>query len=471
MRRMTGLLSGMAAVLLVCTAWAGGGGGGDSLLRIPWNVTEHRLANGMQALLLPDRRAPAVVFQVWYRVGSREEEAGKTGLAHFLEHMMFRGTKKHGPKEFSNIVKRNGGSHNAFTSYDYTAYYERIASDRLELVMELEADRMVNLEIKQSEFEPEKNVVLEERRSRTDDSPTGSLFEQVQAAAYTRHPYRNPIIGWEKDIRGLTAEDQIAFYKRHYDPANAIAVVVGDFEPSQAIRLLEKHFGPVHSRAPAKRPEFRQEPLKEPRRVTVRKEAELPYIAMAHRAPHWKSPDGPALAMLEAILGGGETSRLHQRLVRKDQIALSAGADYTYISVDPGLFYLFAQPAPGKKAEDVERVLQEEVDRLISGGVPQDEMARALRSIEAQTVFSMDSPFFRAMLLGRSAVAGDWRLVESYLPSLAQVKPGDVVRAAKTYLGARGRVTGVLVPLPTEGRKPQGPPAGPPSGPISEGGR
>ena len=366
MRRLLGLSAVPAAFLAACLAWAGGDAGREaSLPPIPWNVTEHKLPNGMQALLLPDRRAPAVVFQVWYRVGSREEEAGKTGLAHFLEHMMFRGTKKHGPKEFSNLVKRNGGSHNAFTSYDYTAYYERIASDRLELVMELEADRMVNLEIKPELFEPERNVVLEERRSRTDDSPTSTLFEKVQEAAFTAHPYRNPIIGWEKDLRSLTAEDQIAFYKRHYDPANAIAVAVGDFEPGEAARLIEKHFGPIPTRGPAPRPAFQAETASAPRRLSVRKEAELPYIVMAHHAPNWRGPDGPALAMLEAILGGGETSRLHQRLVRKDQIALSAGADYTYISVDPGLFYLFVQPAPGRKVEEAERAVQEEVARLI----------------------------------------------------------------------------------------------------------
>jgi zinc protease len=433
-------------------------------------VVEHKLPNGMRALLLPDRRAPAVVFKVWYRVGSREEHPGKTGLAHFLEHMMFRGTKKYGPKEFSNLIKRNGGNHNAFTSYDYTAYYELIASDRLELLMELEADRMVNLQLRKEDFDPEKNVVMEERRTRTDDSPSSTLFEQIQAVAFTAHPYRNPIIGWEEDIRSLTVEDMRAFYKRHYDPANAIAVIVGDFDPEQAIRLLEKHFGPIPSASPPQRPELHESSTEAERRVVVRKEAELPYVAMAHRAPNWKNPDGPALAMLEAILGGGETSRLYQRLVRKDQIALSAGADYTYISVDPGLFYLYAQPAPGKKTEDVERALQEEVDRLIREGVPREEMTRTLRSMEAQTVFAMDSPFYRAMLLGRAVVAGEWRLVESYLPSLAKVKPEDVVRVAKTYLDPKRRTTGVLVPLPVErGRRRA--PTRLPHEPISEGGR
>jgi len=469
MRRALGLLLLWTVLLATSLSWAGGGGAESPLLRVPWKVTEHRLPNGMRALLLPDKRAPAVVFLVWYQVGSREERAGKTGLAHILEHMMFRGTKERSGKEFSNLIKRNGGSHNAFTSYDYTAYYERMPADRLELVMQIEADRMVNLELRKEDFEPEKNVVLEERRTRTDDSPTSLLFEQVQAAAFTAHPYRNPIIGWERDIRSLGLDDLREFYRRYYDPANAIAVIVGDFEPEQAVRLLEKHFGPVPTRKPAGRPAFQQNAERVERRVVVRKEAELPYLSMAHHAPHWKSGDGHALAMLEAVLGGGETSRLHQRLVRRDQIALSAGADYTYISVDPGLFYLFAQPAPGKKAEEVERAIQEEVDRLIKEGVTREELDRALRSVEAQTVFSMDNPFYRAMLLGRAAVAGDWRLVESFLPGLAKVKPEDVVRVAKAYLGPEARTTGVLVPLPLE-RKPRRPPASLPHGPA-DGGR
>ncbi|MFP6891815.1 MAG: pitrilysin family protein [Nitrospinota bacterium] len=429
------------------------GGPTDSsgLLRVPWKVAEHRLANGMRALMLQDRRAPSIVFQVWYGVGSRDEPKGKTGVAHMLEHMMFRGTKKYGPKVFNNIVKRNGGSHNAFTSFDYTAYFERIASDRLGLVMELEADRMVNLVLKSKELEPERKVVMEERRSRTEDSPTGMLFERLRASSFTEHAYGNPIIGWAEDINTYSLEDLKAFYRRYYTPSNATAVIVGDFNVAEAIQLLEKHFGPIPSRPFQGRPQMTEPPQTAGRRLVVRKEAQLPYFATAHHAPNWRDEDGPALIMLESILGGGETSRLYQRLVRKDAIALEAGADYTYVSVDPMLFYLYGQPAPGKDAFDVEEAIFQEVDRLIRKGVPSEELERNLRSIEAQTIFSMDSHFYRAMQLGRAAIAGDWRLVDGYLPSLAKVTSADIVRVAKKYLRKENRTTATLIPIPPKG--------------------
>ena len=241
-------------------------------LRVPWNVTEHRMKNGMRALLLPDHSAPMVVMKVWYAVGSRDEQPGLTGIAHFLEHMMFRGTKKYGPKVFSEIIKKNGGSHNAFTSFDYTAYYERIASDRLELIIELEADRMVNMVIEKAAFDAEKNVVHEERRSRS-DRPTGKFWEQLRAVAYTNHSYKNPIIGWPEDMEAISIEDMEAFYKRYYSPENAVAVLVGDFKVEEAIAQLEKHFGKI-PKSPTfkKRPKLLEFPQRSERRVYVRAE-------------------------------------------------------------------------------------------------------------------------------------------------------------------------------------------------------
>ncbi len=415
-------------------------------LHVPWKVTEHRMKNGMRALLLPDRSAPMVVFKVWYAVGSRDEQPGLTGMAHFLEHMMFRGTRKHAPKEFNRIIASNGGSHNAFTSFDYTAYYERIASDRLELVVELEADRMVNMLLQKPAFDAEKSVVHEERRTRA-DRPTSKFWQQLRAVAYTNHPYKNPIIGWPADIDAITIADMEAFYKRYYSPENAVAVVVGDFEVQEAVALLEKHFGKIPgSPAFRKRPRLFEYAQKSERRVYVHAKAQLPYVAIGYHAPNWSSADAPALVMLNAVLGGGETSRLHQRLVRRDSVALSAATDYTYMSVDPMIFYLYARPAPGKKVEDAEKALLEEVEKLISHGVDEEEFRRALRNIEANTIFAMDSHYYRARLLGHAAVAGDWRMLENYLPALRKVTPADVVRVAQKYLGHRNRTTAVLVP-------------------------
>ena len=415
-------------------------------LRVPWNVTEHKMKNGMRALLLPDHSAPMVVMKIWYAVGSRDEQPGLTGIAHFLEHMMFRGTKKYGPKVFSEIIKKNGGSHNAFTSFDYTAYYERIASDRLELIIELEADRMVNMLLEKTAFDAEKNVVHEERRTRS-DRPVGKFWEQLRAVAYTNHPYKNPIIGWPEDLEAATIKDVEAFYKRYYSPENAVAVLVGDFKVEEAIALLEKHFGKI-PKSPTfkKRTKLFEFPQKSERRVYVRADAQLPYVAVGYHTPNWKSEDAPALVMLEAILGGGETSRLHQRLVRKDTTALGAGTDYTYISVDPMVFYLYARVAPGKKAADAEKALLEEVEKLIKKGVSDEEFRRALRNIEANTIFAMDSHYYRARLLGQAVVAGDWRLLEGYLPALRKVTPADVVRVAKKYLSHRNKTTAELIP-------------------------
>ncbi len=419
----------------------------DAALHVPWNVTAHRMKNGMGALLLPDHSAPMVVSKVWYAVGSRDEHPGLTGMAHFLEHMMFRGTTTHSDREFEDIIKRNGGTHNAFTSFDYTAYYERIASDRLEVVIALEADRMVNLLLNKTKFDAEKNVVHEERRTRT-DRPTGRFWEQLRAVAYTSHPYKNPIIGWPEDLEAITIKDMGRFYKRYYSPENATLVLVGDFKVNEAIALIEKHFGKI-PKSPTfrRRPRLFEGPQKSERRVLVRADAQLSYVAIGYHAPNWRSEDAPSLVMLEAILGGGERSRFHQRLVRKDAIALGAGADYTYLSVDPMIFYLYARPAPGKRSEEVEKALLEEVKRLIKEGVRKEEFNRALSNIEANTIFSMDSHYYRARLLGQAAVAGDWRLLKRYLPALRKVTPADVTRVAKKYLNHRNRTTAVLIPI------------------------
>ena len=445
-RNLRAVLIAAGLFLLLAAPHPGADARTETALRVPWNVTEHKMKNGMRALLLPDNSAPMVVMKVWYAVGSRDELPGQMGMAHFLEHMMFRGTKKYGPKVFSDIVKKNGGSHNAFTSFDYTAYYERIASDRLELIIELEADRMVNLALEKKGFDAEKDVVHEERRT-YDDRPSHKFWEQIRAVAYTNHPYKNPIIGWPEDVEAITIKDMQAFYKRYYSPENATAVLVGDFKVEEAIALLEKHFGKI-PKSPTfrKRPKLVEFPQRSERRLHVRADAQLPYVAIGYHAPNWKSEDAPALVMLEALLGGGETSRLHQRLVRKDTLALGAGADYTYISVDPMIFYLYARVAPGKKADDAEKALIEEVEKLIEKGVTEEEFRRALRNIEANTVFAMDSHYYRARLLGQSAVAGDWRLLEGYLPALRKVTPAGVVRVAKKYLGHGNKTTAVLVP-------------------------
>ena len=418
--------------------------------QIPWNVFEYKLENGLKILLLADNRAPMIVSKLWYGVGSRDESSGETGIAHFLEHMMFKGTKNFGPKVFSNLIKKNGGSHNAFTSFDYTGYYEKLPSNKIELAIKLEADRMKNLTLDPKEFELERKVVLEERRSRVDDNPVNYLFEKLRQKAFKSHTYANPIIGWEKDIRKISLKNMGTFYKKFYVPENATLIIVGDIKISETIQIIKKYFGQIKSKGNFKR-EIIIEPRQEKERsILIRRTAALPYFAMAYHTPNWKHPDSAALTLLEYILGGGESSRIYQRLVRKDGLALSAGAEYRYLSFDPDLFYFYAQPASGISVAKIKKVFHEELKKISSFNVTQEELERAIKGIEASSIFSMDSHYYRAMMLGRSAICGDWKIIKNYLKKIRKVTPEDIIKVAKKYLRPNNRTIAELIPQKAE---------------------
>ncbi len=417
---------------------------------ISWNVFEYRLKNGLKILLLPDNRAPMIVSELWYGVGSRDESSGETGIAHFLEHMMFKGTKNYGPKVFSNLIKKNGGTHNAFTSFDYTGYYEKLPSNKIELAIKLEADRMKNLKLDSKEFELERKVVLEERRSRVNDNPVNYLFEKLRQKAFKFHTYANPIIGWEKDIRKISLKNMETFYKKFYVPENATLVIVGDIKISKTIQIIKKYFGQIKSKGNFKR-EIIIEPRQEKERtISIRRTAALPYFAMAYHTPNWKHPDSAALTLLEYILGGGESSRIYQRLVRKDGLALSAGAEYRYLSFDPDLFYFYAQPASGISVAKIKKIFYEELKKISSFNVTQEELERAIKGIEASSIFSMDSHYYRAMMLGRSAICGDWKIIKNYLKKIRKVTPEDIIKVAKKYLRPNNRTIAELIPQKAE---------------------
>ncbi|MED5579221.1 MAG: pitrilysin family protein [Nitrospinota bacterium] len=413
---------------------------------ISWNVFEYKLANGLKILLLPDNRAPMIISKIWYGVGSRDESPGKTGIAHFLEHMMFKGTKKYGLKVFSNLIKKSGGSHNAFTSFDYTGYYEKLPSSKLELAIKLEADRMKNLKLDPTEFELERKVVLEERRSRVDDNPVNYLFEKLRQKSFTSHTYANPIIGWEEDLKKISLKNMESFYKRFYVPENATFVVVGDLKISETIKIIKKHFGKIKSDGSFKRKVLTEPPQKEERSILVKRNASLPYFAMAYHTPNWKHPDAAALALLEYILSGGESSRIYQRLVRKESIALSAGAEYRYLSYDTDLFYFYAQPSGGIPVSKIKKVFYEELKKITTFKVSHSELERAIKGIEASSVFSMDSHYYRAMMLGRSAVCGNWKIIKNYLKKIRKVSPEEILRVAKKYFHAKNRTIAELIP-------------------------
>lgn len=410
-------------------------------------VTEKVLPNGLKVLLKEEHKAPVVTFQVWYKVGSRNERLGKTGLSHVLEHMMFKGSSKFGPKQFSQTVMRNGGNDNAFTSKDYTAYFENFASDRLEIALDLESDRMQGLILDPKEFLSERAVVMEERRMRYEDDPTSTMVEQMMATAFLAHPYQWPVIGWMADLRSLARDELVAHYRTYYAPNNATIVVVGDFETKRLLTLIEKYFGPI-PRGPQVPPVTAEEPRQlGERRIFVKKDAELPAVFAGYKAPNLKHPDSAALDVLQMVLSSGKSSRLYRSLVYEKQVALYAGGDYDNITNDPNLFYVYAGIMPGKTAEEVEKDLYAEIEKLKTEPVTDEELQKAKNQIEAQFIMSQDSIFFQAMQLGQYETVASWKLLEKYLEGVRSVARADIQRVAKEYFTEDSRTVGILVPV------------------------
>ncbi len=410
-------------------------------------VVEHRLQNGMQVLILREPRAPLVSHQVWYRVGSRNEELGKTGVSHMTEHLMFKGTKKYKAKEFSRLVRKSGGSDNAFTSRDYTAYFQNGPKAELKKWMDMEADRMRGLKVDEKAFETEKKVVLEERRLRTEDDPISFLMEDTMATAYKAHPYQWPIIGWYHDLETLSREDFLKYYKTYYQPNNATLVVVGDVDPKQVLAWAEEIYGniPLGPKPPAvtaKEPHQYGE-----RRVLVQREAQLPYLVMAYHVPNWENPDSFALELMARLLSQGRSSRLYHKLVYKNRLALSAGADYDLDTADNSVFLFFGQPLPGKTVAQLERALDAEIKKLQTDLVEPEELEKAKNQVTSSFYMSMDSLFYRGMVLGQLATVANWTLVKEFIPKIQQVTAEDIRRVARQYLVPDNRTLGVLLPV------------------------
>ena len=402
-------------------------------------AVEYRLDNGMKLIVKPDRRAPIVVSQVWYKVGASYEPDGITGVSHVLEHMMFKGTEAHGPNEFSRIISENGGEENAFTGDDYTAYFQTLANDRLEVALELEADRMRNLTLAPEEFAKEVEVVKEERRLRTEDKPTSLTYEQFQAVAYRSLPYGRPVIGWMNDLENMTVTDLEHWYRLWYAPNNATLVVAGDVEPADVLSMVKRHFGGFK---PESVPPLK--PLREPShhgtaRLVVRAPAKQPYLVMGYRTPVVATADEPwepyALEMLAAVLDGGESARFSRNLVRGSEVAASAGADYTAFSRLPGLFELDGIPATGRTVDELEQALMAEVEVLKETLVGEGELERIRAQVVADRVFEQDSLFYQAMQIGALETQGyDWRLLDDYVDNMRRVTAEQIRQVARKYL-------------------------------------
>ncbi len=419
------------------------------------SVFETVLPNGLKVILLENHKAPLVTFQVWYRVGSRNEDWGKTGLSHMLEHMMFKGTRKIGPEEFSRIVQENGGNDNAFTTRDYTAYFENLSADRVQVSLDLESDRMQNLMLRGEDFRTERMVVMEERRMRTEDNPQAYLIEQVEAAAFQLSPYHWPTIGWMEDIARFTLEDLKKYYQAYYNPANAFLVVVGDFQKEKLLPRIEKAFGAIAKGTAPKQERDRDPRQAGERRISVKKEAQLPFLVMGYHVPNLRDADSYVLEVAATVLSGGKSSRLYQSLVHEKRLVLEADAEHSLLSRDPSLFYLSADPLPGKEVADVEKALEREVERLQKEPVGTRELEKAKNQLESSFIFGQDSLFYQAMLLAQHEIAHTWKAIDEYLPAIRKVTPEDIQRVANRYLIPDNWTVGILIPLPPkEGKLP-----------------
>ncbi len=415
-------------------------------------VSEFKLKNGLQILVIPDHRAPVVTQMIWYKVGAADEPRGSSGIAHFLEHLMFKGTDQVPSGQFSKIVARNGGEDNAFTNHDVTAYFQRVAKDRLPKVMEMEADRMANLRLSPDDVATERNVILEERRSRVDNDPGSILQEQMMAALYTHHPYGIPIIGWEHEIKALNRDDAMSFYRRYYAPENALLIVAGDVDPEEVKRLAEDTYGKL---APSGKLNGRHRPPEpahlSPVKVTLQDaRAGRTTVQRYYLAPSYASAEpgeAEALDLLMRAAATGPVSKIYKRLVVEDRTAANAGGWYSDSGLDSGRLGFYAVAAEEVSAEELEQAIDGVIEDLREHGVTQAELERARASYLAEFVYNSDSQSRMARQYGwRLAVGMTVADVEEWPARLKRVTVDDVRDVARKYLIDKNSVTGYLLP-------------------------
>ncbi len=437
----------LLSLLLICSA--------PKALFAAETTFETRLSNGMRVVVREDRRAPTAVQMVWYRVGSIDEHDGVTGVAHVTEHMMFKGTPSVGPGEFNRRVAAIGGRDNAFTSTDYTAYFQQVPANQLKTVMGLEADRMRHLTLEQAGYNKEIQVVMEERRMRTDDQSTARVHEAMNAVAWQAHPYRRPIIGWMSDLEQLKVTDVRDWYRRWYVPNNAILVVVGDVNHAQVFAWARETYGRVPARLLEDRKQYEEPPQVGLRQLEVKAPADLPLLVMGWKAPRLADPqkdmDPYALEMLAQILDGHEAARLPTALVREEQIAVSVDASYDAMNRGPGMFVLQASPRPGHTVAELEQAIRNVLAAVAKQGVTEQELSRARSQLRAAQVYKRDSVMGQAMEIGMLETLGyGWRSDELMLDKLNAVTAADVQRVAQRYFSDEQLTIARLVPQPLD---------------------
>jgi zinc protease len=417
------------------------------------NPYEKTLGNGLRVIVKEDHRAPTAVHMVWYGVGAMDEVDGASGLAHVLEHMMFKGTRKLGPGEFSKRVAALGGRDNAFTSLDYTAYFQLVPKRALAQVMTLEADRMADLKLDEKEFAQEIKVIMEERRLRTEDDPQSLLQESMNAVAFQAHPYRRPVIGWMNDLENMTWRDAQDWYRRWYAPNNAILVVVGDVEHAAVFRLAERTYGVIARRTLQQRRPVVEPPQLGSKRLSVKAPAKLPQLMMAWKVPRLKDVERDrepyALEMLASLLDGHDASRLSRNLVRGQKIAQTAGAGYQSLLRGEAQFTLDGQPAEGRTVVELETALRNEIRRIQEEGVSAEELARIKTRSIASQIYKRDSMMAQAMEIGSAEVIGiSWRDIDKILDRIRNVTTEEVQEVARKYFQDERLTIAVLDPQP-----------------------
>ncbi len=419
------------------------------------------LKNGLKVVVVEDHRAPVVTHMVWYKVGSADEPAGQSGIAHFLEHLMFKGTKRFKPGEASKIIAKNGGNENAFTSFDYTAFYQTVAPSKLGLVMDIESDRMQNLQLEDKDVIAERDVVLEERRTRTDNSDAALFREQIAAAMYLNYPYRVPIIGWANEIRGLTKEMALAFYDRWYAPDNAILVVAGAVDTEEVKRLANRYYGAIPAKNLNPRNRVKEPPQLAARRLTM----ESGQVGQANWSRRYSAPSyqygetkyALALQVLSEIIGGGTTSRLYRSLVIDKKLAVAAGSWYRAQNIGPSVFGFYASPKEGVRVAHLERGVDHEISLVLKDGVTEEEVVAAKTRLRRSAIFAKDSVIAPARIIGSALASGrSLNDIESWPNKISKVTRDDVISAAKWVFEIKRSLTASLVPtrdIPTKPRK------------------
>ncbi|WP_353683540.1 pitrilysin family protein [Thermodesulfovibrio sp. 3907-1M] len=408
-------------------------------------VKEEVLKNGLKVIFIKDTSSPVATFQVWYKVGSIDEPEGKSGISHLLEHMMFRGSKNYPGNVFSKIIQAQGGIDNAFTTKDYTVYFQKLSPSKLQTSIDLESDRMANLLFNSEDFELEKKIVLEERRQRYEDDPESLIIEEVIGLAFKDHPYRKPVIGWTDDIKSISLDDLKRYYHEYYCPGNAFIIVAGDIRIDEVKEKIKEKFEDIPS-CSVLRKTFHEPKQYGQKRVILKRQTHLPVLVLSYKVPAYPNKDSIALEILSTILGEGKSSRLYRTLVTEKALAVDVSTSNSPLSRDGFLFFVVAYIKTPEKVDEVERIIKEEIEKIKSEPPTEAEIEKAKNQIEASFLFSQDSVFGHALYLGKFEILGSWRLIEKYKEDIMKVTARDVQEVAKKYFNFDNLSVGVLLP-------------------------